>query len=142
MADTKQASRSRNNGSSGSSEFGEELQHLVSALADRVLSGANDKVGGLTERLSGLGDGSGKAVAKAGEKVFWLGYTGVRTSGYASTTQVANWMNELTGGQGGGFRLLALHHHYPTDAEEHRAALVESGPGLLAGALEAWVKGR
>jgi hypothetical protein len=80
--------------------------------------------------------------AKAGEKVFWLGYTGVRTSGYASTTQVASWMNELTGGQGGGFRLSALHHHYPTDAEEHRAALIESGPGLLAGALEAWLKGR
>jgi len=52
-------------------ELSEEFQHLLSALAGKVLSGATDKVGGLTDKLSGVAEGAGpaaKAVGKAGEK--------------------------------------------------------------------------
>jgi len=130
MADTKQRSRPRpqrsdgqrssgngsngngskgngsnGNGSKGSGEFGEELQHLVSALADRVLSGANDKVGGLTEKLSGLGEGPGKAVAKAGEKVA-EGKSplraGLSAAGESVKSSVGNAIKGATGGKGGG----------------------------------------
>jgi uncharacterized membrane protein len=53
-------------------QLGDELQHLMSALADRVLSSANDRVSGLTGKLSGIADGGGsgaKALAKGGAKV-------------------------------------------------------------------------
>src|SRR4051812_29464505 len=53
-------------------EFGEEFQHLLSAVADRVLSSANDRVGGITDKLTGMAEGSDspvvRAVGKAGEK--------------------------------------------------------------------------
>jgi uncharacterized membrane protein len=52
-------------------ELGGEFQHLMSALADRVLSSASDKVGGLTGKLTDLAEGGGagaKALGKAGEK--------------------------------------------------------------------------
>jgi uncharacterized membrane protein len=58
-------------------ELGEEFRHLLTALAGKVLSGASDRVGGITDKLGGLGgsdgDGDGvspakKAVGKAGEK--------------------------------------------------------------------------
>jgi uncharacterized membrane protein len=56
---------------SGGNDLGEEFQHLLAALADKVLGGASDRVGGLTDKLSGLGEGDGsgaKALGKAGEK--------------------------------------------------------------------------
>jgi uncharacterized membrane protein len=58
-------------------ELGEEFRHLLTALAGKVLSGASDRVGGITDKLGGLGGGDGdgdgvspakKAVGKAGEK--------------------------------------------------------------------------
>jgi uncharacterized membrane protein len=67
-------SKSNRNGSNSKQSndgFGDEFQHLLSVVADRVLSSASDRVGGLTDKLSGIGDGAGatgKAVAKAGEK--------------------------------------------------------------------------
>ena len=68
MADGKGLSKS----SSPTDELGEEFRHLVSALAGKVLSGASDRVGGLTEKLSELGENGGsagkKAAGKAGEK--------------------------------------------------------------------------
>jgi len=68
--------KSNRNGSNGKQSqsgdgIGGEFQHLLSVVADRVLSSASDHVGGLTDKLSGLADGggaAGKAVAKAGEK--------------------------------------------------------------------------
>jgi hypothetical protein len=60
--------------SNGKGELGDEVQHLLSALAGRVLSEATERVGGLTDKLSGLGGGDGgdakaKALGKAGEKM-------------------------------------------------------------------------
>ena len=72
--------------------------------------------------------------AKAGTKTFWLGHSDVRTAGYASTTQVAARMLELTFGEGGGFVVRAFNVR-GEDASEHRAALVEWGPGFVAEAL-------
>jgi hypothetical protein len=50
----------------GGEQLSEEFQHLISALGDRVLSGANNKVGGLTERLTDMVENPGaRAAAKA-----------------------------------------------------------------------------
>jgi uncharacterized membrane protein len=53
-------------------ELGQEFQHLLSALTGRMLSGATDRVGGLTDKLSSVAEGGGgtatKAISKAGEK--------------------------------------------------------------------------
>jgi hypothetical protein len=72
--------------------------------------------------------------ARAGAKTFSLGHSDVRTEGYASTTQVAARMQELTGGEGGGFVVRAFNRR-GDDASEHRAALVEWGPDFVAEAL-------
>jgi uncharacterized membrane protein len=48
-------------------ELGQEFHHLLSAVTDRVLGSANDRVGGLTERLAGASNG-GKALGKAAGK--------------------------------------------------------------------------
>lgn len=72
--------------------------------------------------------------ARAGEKTFWLGHSDVRTMGYASTTQVATRIVELAGGEGGCFVVRAFNVRGP-DPSEHRAALVEWGPGFVAEAL-------
>jgi uncharacterized membrane protein len=56
---------------SPSDALSEEFQHLLSALSGKVLSGASDKIGNVTERLGQVGDGSspvGAALGKAGEK--------------------------------------------------------------------------
>jgi uncharacterized membrane protein len=64
----------RNSGSADRSpkeELGQEFQHLLSALAGRALSGATDRIGGITDKLSSVSEGGGaatKAVGKAGEK--------------------------------------------------------------------------
>jgi uncharacterized membrane protein len=50
----------------GGEQLSEEFQHLLSALSERVLSSANNKVGGLTDRLQGAVEKpGGKALAKA-----------------------------------------------------------------------------
>jgi hypothetical protein len=72
--------------------------------------------------------------ARDGDKTFWLGHSDVRVAGYASTTQVAARMLELTGGEGGGFVVRAFNVR-TQDPSEHRAALVEWGPGFVAEAL-------
>jgi len=76
-----------------------------------VLSGANDKVGGLTDKISGLGVGSGKAVAKAGEKVA-EGKSplraGLSAAGESVKSTVGNMVENVTGGgkgKGGGKKL-------------------------------------
>ena len=50
--------------------LGDEFKHLMTAVAGRAMSGASDRVGSLTDRLSNGGGGSaaGKALGKAGEK--------------------------------------------------------------------------
>jgi uncharacterized membrane protein len=60
--------------SNGKGDLGEEVQHLLSALAGRVLSEATERVGGLTDKLAGSVGGDGgdvktKALGKAGEKM-------------------------------------------------------------------------
>jgi uncharacterized membrane protein len=53
----------------GGNELGEEFKHLLSAVANRALSGASDRVGGLTDKLADIGEGGGlTALGKAGEK--------------------------------------------------------------------------
>jgi hypothetical protein len=73
-------------------------------------------------------------MAREGGKVFWLGHSDVRTSGYASTTQVANRLLELAEGQGGGFLVRAFNVH-SNDFAEHRAAVTEWGPRFATEAL-------
>jgi hypothetical protein len=78
MAERNRGSKSNGSSKGGlmakapNNELSEELQHLLSALAGKVLSGATDRVGGLTDKLSGIGDGgaspAAKAIGKAGEK--------------------------------------------------------------------------
>jgi uncharacterized membrane protein len=78
MAERNRGSKSNGSSKGGlmekapNNELSEEFQHLLSALAGRVLSGATDRVGGLTDRLSGSGEGgaspAAKALGKAGEK--------------------------------------------------------------------------
>ena len=50
------------------SELGEELHHLMSAVTGKVLAGATDRVGGLTDKLSNLGTAAGGGSAGAGAK--------------------------------------------------------------------------
>ncbi|HET6877494.1 MAG TPA: SRPBCC family protein [Jatrophihabitans sp.] len=54
-------------------ELSDEFKHLMTVLAGRVMSGATDKVGDFTEKLTGNANGAsgptGKAVSKAGEKL-------------------------------------------------------------------------
>jgi uncharacterized membrane protein len=77
MADKNGSSKT----ASPTDELGEEFRHLLTALAGKVLSGASDRVGGITEKLGDLGGGGGdedgdgdgaspvkKAIGKAGEK--------------------------------------------------------------------------
>lgn len=57
--------------SAPSDELSEEFRHLLSAVAERVLGGANDRLGSVTDRLTGLADGDssmGQALGKASEK--------------------------------------------------------------------------
>jgi hypothetical protein len=72
--------------------------------------------------------------ARDGDKTFWLGHSDVRTAGYASTTQVAARILDLAGGEGGGFVVRGFDVR-AADASEHRAALIEWGPGFVAEAL-------
>ena len=120
------------------------------ALAREILAGAEDRealdayvaidsihadlVDGVadTAQLAGFADFAEQA--KDGDKTFWLGHSDVRTAGYASTTQVAARLLELTGGEGGGFVVRGFNVR-AQDASEHRAALVEWGPGFVAEAL-------
>ncbi len=120
------------------------------ALARAILAGAEDR-GALDAFIAvdsihaDLVDGVADAAqldgfvafadrAKAGDKTFWLGHSDVRTAGYASTTQVAERMLELAGGEGGGFVVRAFNVRGP-DPAEHRAALIEWGPQFVAEAL-------
>ena len=52
-------------------ELRQAFQQLMTAMAGRAMSGATDRVGGVTNKLSGLADGAGpagKAVEKVAEK--------------------------------------------------------------------------
>jgi len=51
------------------SPLGEELERLVSALTGRAVTGISNRVGGLTDKLTGLAESpGGKAAAKVAEK--------------------------------------------------------------------------
>lgn len=120
------------------------------ALAREILAGAEDRDAldayvALDSIHADLVDGAADAaqlagfvtfaeLAKDGDKTFWLGHSDVRTAGYASTTQVAARLLELTGGEGGGFVVRGFNVR-AQDASEHRAALFEWGPGFVAKAL-------
>jgi hypothetical protein len=70
MADTKQNANSKAAGD-GTGELSGEFHRLMSAVVNRALSSAGDRVEGLTDKLGGVAEGGGvgaKAVAKAGEK--------------------------------------------------------------------------
>lgn len=78
--------------------------------------------------------------ARAGEKVFWLGHSDVVTpqvgkGSYASTTQVANEIIRLAGGEGGHFRRKAFNVEQ-SPVKEHVAAIQKWGPGFLAEAMK------
>jgi uncharacterized membrane protein len=87
-------------------ELSDEFKHLLSALADRVLSGANDRVGGLTDKLTGLAEGVdspvGKAAGKAAEKTA-EGKSPLRAGLSAAGEGVKSTIGKaLKGGGGGG----------------------------------------
>ncbi len=94
-----------------------------------------DLVDGVADAAELAGFVAFAAQAKDGAKTFWLGHSDVRTAGYASTTQVAARLLELTGGEGGGFVVRAFDVR-GEGAAEHRAALTEWGPGFVAEALK------
>lgn len=78
--------------------------------------------------------------AKAGEKVFWLGHSDVVTpqvgkTAYASTTQVANEILRLAGGEGGQFHRQAYNVE-TSPVKEHVAAIQKWGPAFLAEAMK------
>jgi uncharacterized membrane protein len=101
--------KSKNAGKGGVLEAGpnplsEEFQHLMSALAGKVLSGATDKVGGLTDKLSGVGDGASagaKAIGKAGEKTV-EGKSPLMAGLSAAGTGIKEKVSEKLGGGKGG----------------------------------------
>jgi hypothetical protein len=74
MVDRERLSRTERGGGvmerGPKSELGEEFRHLLSVLAGRVLSGATDRVGGLTDRLANVGTAQGGG---AGAKVIGTG---------------------------------------------------------------------
>jgi hypothetical protein len=84
--------------------------------------------------------------AKAVEKVFWLGHSDVPTpqvgkGAYASTTQVADEIVRLAGGEGGYF------HRRAYDVErnplkEHLSAIQRWGPAFLAEAMKVLLSSR
>ncbi|HKC26671.1 MAG TPA: SRPBCC family protein, partial [Jatrophihabitans sp.] len=76
-------------------DLSEELQHLLSALADRVLASATERMGGLSDKLSDIAEGGGTGLmplAKVGEK---LGNAGPLVK---VGTKVAEGKNPLTAG--------------------------------------------
>jgi Polyketide cyclase / dehydrase and lipid transport len=48
-----------------SNELSEEFHHLLSAVSGKVLSGASNKVGGLTDKLTDIAENSGNPTTKA-----------------------------------------------------------------------------
>ncbi|MEZ4297443.1 MAG: hypothetical protein R3B70_20945 [Polyangiaceae bacterium] len=84
--------------------------------------------------------------ARAGEKLFWIGHSDVVTpqtgpSAYASTTQVANEILRLSGGEAGHFRRRAYNVE-TSPIREHVAALQKWGPGFLAEAMKELLSSR
>jgi len=86
-------------------EFSEEFQHLLSAIADRVLSSANNRVGGITEKLTGMAEGSdspvARAVGKAGEKTA-KGDSPLKAGLSAAGEGVKAGVGKIFKGKGGG----------------------------------------
>jgi len=67
----RSSTKSKNGGSSNSSagsELSDEFRHLLEVLADKALSGAGNRVEGMTEKLSRGNGSAAKAIGKAGEK--------------------------------------------------------------------------
>ncbi len=84
---------------------------MLSVVADRVLSGATDRVGGLTDKLGNLGGGgggdgdgagpAGKAIAKAGEKTA-EGKSPLMAGLSAGAEGLKSKVGDALGGKGGG----------------------------------------
>jgi peptidoglycan hydrolase-like protein with peptidoglycan-binding domain len=73
--------------------------------------------------------------AREGRSTLWIGHTDVRTyNDVASTTQVAEEVERLAGGQGGRF-LVKGHNVAIKDTDEHIAARDGWGPGFVADAM-------
>jgi uncharacterized membrane protein len=94
--------RGRNNGgrSTATDELGEEFQHLISALAERVLSSATQRIGGMSDKLSDIAEGGGggvKGIAKAGEKVA-EGKSPLKAGLSAAGESVKSKVGQLVGG--------------------------------------------
>lgn len=74
--------------------------------------------------------------AQRREASCWIGHSDVATGGYASTTQTAQEIERLAGGQRGHFMVAAFDEyarHLP--GPEHTAALYKWGPGFVAEAI-------
>ncbi|MBK8252236.1 MAG: hypothetical protein IPK82_06155 [Polyangiaceae bacterium] len=84
--------------------------------------------------------------AQAKEKLFWIGHSDVVTPqvgkfAYASTTQVANEIIRLAGGESGFFKRRAYNVE-TNPVKEHVAAIQKWGPGFLAEAMKELLSGR
>lgn len=75
--------------------------------------------------------------ARAGLTRFWLGHSDVKTSGYASTTEVAAALS-ASPGVGGNFNIRSYNVAADPRAE-HAAALTQWGPSFVAEALIPWL---
>src|SRR5690349_24604713 len=73
MAESNVSGRSNLRESLPTDALGEEFQRLLSALVNRAVSSASDRVGGISQKLETLGgggdSGEGSQIAKAGEKL-------------------------------------------------------------------------
>jgi uncharacterized membrane protein len=82
-------------------------QELLKVLGERAMGSLNDRVGGLTDRLEGLGDGVGKAASKGGKSAAGSGAVMGAVKGAVSGVKdkaVSGVMDRLPGGgsDGGG----------------------------------------
>jgi uncharacterized membrane protein len=88
--------------SEGGSDLSDEFRHLLEVLTDKALAGAGNRVEGLTDKLSGAaGNGTGKAVGKAGEKVA-EGKSPVTAGLAAGAEGLKEKVKGIFGGGGGG----------------------------------------
>lgn len=83
--------------------------------------------------------------AKRGQALFWLGHSDVKTpqtgkTAFASTTQVAQEIEQLAEGQSGNF-VVRIKNVRDKDTDEHTAALCEWGPEMVREALVPFLTG-
>jgi len=85
--------------------LGDEVKHLMTAVAGRAMSGASGRVGSVTERLAngggGGGSAAGKALGKAGEKAA-EGESPLKAGLSAGVEGIKSKVGGMFGGGGGG----------------------------------------